>query len=58
MNTEVGLPFPSPGDLPDSGVEPTSLMFPALARRFFTTSPPNGALGMLFELLVPAVHGL
>ena len=29
-----GLPFPSPGDLPDPGVEPAS---PALAGRFFTT---------------------
>jgi len=29
-----GLPFPSPGDLPDPGIEPTS---PALSRRFFTT---------------------
>ena len=28
-----GLPFPSPGDLSDSGTEPTSL---ALAGRFFT----------------------
>ena len=33
-----GLPFPSPGDLPDSGIEPASLMSPALAGRFFTTS--------------------
>ena len=33
-----GLPFPSPGDLPDPGIEPESLMFPALAGRFFTTS--------------------
>ena len=33
-----GLPFPSPGDLPDPGVEPTSLVSPALAGRFFTTS--------------------
>ena len=32
------LPYPSPGDLPDSGIEPTSLMSPALAGRFFTTS--------------------
>ena len=24
MNTGVGLPFPSPGDLPDSGTEPGS----------------------------------
>ena len=33
-----GLPFPPPGDLPDPGAEPTSLMSPALAGRFFTTS--------------------
>ena len=26
-----GLPFPSPGDLPDPGVEPASLASPALA---------------------------
>ena len=30
-----GLPFPSPGDLPDPGIEPIS---PALAGEFFTTS--------------------
>ena len=29
-----GLPFPSPGDLPDPGIEPAS---PALAEGFFTT---------------------
>ena len=34
----TGLPFPSPGNLPDPGIEPTSLMFPALAGGFFTTS--------------------
>ena len=33
-----GQPFPSPGDLPDSGIEPMSLMSPALAGGFFTTS--------------------
>ena len=32
-----GLPFPSPGDLPNPGIEPTS---PALASRAFTTDPP------------------
>ena len=31
-----GLPFPTPGGLPDPGVEPRS---PALAGRFFTTEP-------------------
>ena len=33
-----GLPFPSPGDLLDPGMETASLMSPALADRFFTTS--------------------
>ena len=31
-----GLPFPSLGDLPDPGIELTSLMSPALADGFFT----------------------
>ena len=34
-----GLPFPSPGDLPDLGNEPEFLDPPALAGRFFTTAP-------------------
>ena len=33
-----GLPFPSPGGLPDPGIEPVSLASPALAGEFFTTS--------------------
>ena len=33
-----GSPDPPPGDLPDSGVKSTSLMSPAVAGRFFTTS--------------------
>ena len=33
-----GLPCPSPGDLPNPGIKPVSLMSPALAGRFFTTS--------------------
>ena len=33
-----GSPFPSPGDLPDPGIELKSL---ALASRFFTTEPPG-----------------
>ena len=40
-----GLPFPSPGDLPDPGIEPGSLTSPALAGRFFTTNTgPGGGL--------------
>ena len=31
------LSFPSPGDLPDPGIEPVSLTTPALADGFFTT---------------------
>ena len=37
-----GLPCPPLGDLLNPGIEPTSLMFPALADRFFTTSVPPG----------------
>ena len=33
-----GLPFPPPGDLPNPGIEPGSLVTPALAGGFFTTS--------------------
>ena len=31
-----GLLFSSPGDLPDPGIKPSSLVSPALASRFFT----------------------
>ena len=31
-----GLPLPTPGDLPDPGIEPASLAPPALAGGFFT----------------------
>ena len=33
-----GLPFPTPGDLPDPGMEPVSLRSLALAGGFFTAS--------------------
>ena len=33
-----GLPFPSPGDLPNPGIEPRSL---ALQADSFTTEPPG-----------------
>ena len=33
-----GLPFPSPGDLPNPGIKPAS---PTLAGGFFTTEPPG-----------------
>ena len=39
-----GLPFPPPGDLPDPGIDLTSLVFSALAGRFFSTMPPGKSL--------------
>ena len=39
-----GLPFPSPGDLPDPGIEPAST---PLARVFFTTEPPGKPMYVL-----------
>ena len=39
-----GLPCPPPGDLPDSGIKPTSLKSSPLAARFFTTSTTWEAL--------------
>ena len=39
-----GLPFPSPGDLPDLGIKPVSLASPALTGGFFTTTATWEAL--------------
>ena len=33
-----GVPFPTPGDLPDPGMEPAFLVSPALANRALITS--------------------
>ena len=38
-----GLSCPSPGDLPDPGIKPTSLISPALAGRFFMASATSEA---------------
>ena len=35
------LPFPSPGDLPNSKIETSSPASPAFAGEFFTTEPPG-----------------
>ena len=43
-----GLPCPSPGDLPNPGIESMSLLSPALAGRFFTTSTTWEALVRLW----------
>ena len=36
-----GLPFPSPGNLPDPEIESMSPASPALADRFFTSTSPG-----------------
>ena len=45
-----GLPFFTPGDLSDPGIEPVSLVSPALAGEFFTTSVTWEALGSNYLL--------
>ena len=49
-----GLPFPSPGTLPDPGMEPVSPASPALAGRFFATESP-GKSEMLVAQLCPSL---
>ena len=41
-----GLPFPSPGDLPNPKIEPVS---PALAGRFFNTESPGKPIEILTQ---------
>ena len=40
-NTGTGLPCPSPGALPDPGIEPMSPASPTLTGGFFTSEPPG-----------------
>ena len=42
-----GLPFPSPGDLPGTGVEPMSS---SLAGRFFISEPLEKPIGKVYLL--------
>ena len=42
-----GLPFPSPGDLPDPGIEPGS---PALQADALPAEPPGKSLSLTFIL--------
>ena len=44
-----GLPSPPPGDLPDLGIKPASLMSPALADGFITTRATWEALSILIR---------
>ena len=44
------MPFPTPGDLPDPGIKPASLVSPALAGGFFTTIAAWEAILRMNEL--------
>ena len=46
-----GLPFPIPGDLPDAGIQSRSLVSPALAGGFFTTSAPGKFLALILQCI-------
>ena len=46
------LPCPAPGDLPDPGIKPASLMSPALSGGFFTTSTTWEALIQSLGLVI------
>ena len=48
------LPFPTPGDIPDQGIEPMSLAAPALTGIFFTTLQP-GKPRILWYLLLNCI---
>ena len=45
------LPFPTPGDLPNPGFEPASLVSPMLADGFFTTTPPGKQISLYLYLI-------
>ena len=47
------LPFPSPKDLPNSGIVPT---YPALAGGFFTTSHQGSPAGKSTEARITNAH--
>ena len=51
----IGLPFPIPGDIPNSGIKLLSLASPALAGGFFTTAPP---LVLIYELVCSYMFSL
>ena len=57
-NTGVcSLSLPSPGDLPDPGIELVSLMSPALAGEFFTISATWEAQLLVRILLIKPFGG-
>ena len=51
-----GLPFPTPGDLPNPGIKPAPLVSPVLAGRFFTTVPPGKPLASNTSIPLTSWH--
>ena len=52
-----GLPCPLSGDLPNSGIEPMSLMSPATAGGFFTTEPPGKPCNIIIVFIRLTPYG-
>ena len=46
-----GLPFPPPGGLPNLGIEPASLVCPALADGVLTTMPAEKCCPLIIYIL-------
>ena len=43
-----GLPCPPPGNLPNPGIKPTSLVSPILTGGFFASKPPGKSISILY----------
>ena len=50
------LPFLPPGDVPDSGIEPTYPVSPAMAGGLSTTEPPGKPVYIQLKMLEPSCH--
>ena len=48
-----GLPFPTPGDLPDPGIKPMSFYVSWIADGFFTIDPPGKPIKLLYNPAIP-----
>ena len=53
-----GLPFPPPGGLPDTEVEPASSVPPALKGGFFTTEPSGKPIIQYLSLTYLTEHNI
>ena len=50
-----GLPFPTPGDLLNPGIKPTSLKSPALQADCLPTEPPGKPSGINYSMIINRV---